>query len=240
MKKDDRLFEKLVAHVNRKEWWHVPPRDPVAYNKRGKFFASSFREAEFWGRPLDEPQKVVVRRPLVGDENTIERALFGRRVSREGIEVEERWDTALRGSPRRPKQDSICSPGNKTIPNCAAFLTPRKSPRGFSPYEHPPHVHHRSGLVRLHRGRGPFPLPCRHTFWLLHLSAVCSIHPRQAWKAQPVLRSKAARKRPRLRAPLPAQRQGLPSFRTAPVRSHRQGQCPLPSQTLDRIHRDAA
>jgi len=56
MKKGDHLFEKLVAHVNRKGWWHVPPRDPTAYGKRGKFFASSFREAEFWGRPLDEPQ----------------------------------------------------------------------------------------------------------------------------------------------------------------------------------------
>jgi len=36
---------------------------------------------------------VVVIRPLVGDEDTIERALFGQRVSHEGIDVEERWDT---------------------------------------------------------------------------------------------------------------------------------------------------
>lgn len=42
------FHEKLIAHVNRKDWWHVPPRDPSAYSKRGKFFASSFREAEFW------------------------------------------------------------------------------------------------------------------------------------------------------------------------------------------------
>src|SRR6266567_3420054 len=134
-----------------------------------------------------------------------------------------RVTTALRGSPRRPKQDSTCSPVSKTIPNFAAFSTPKKSPRGFSPYEHRTHVHHRSRLVRLHRGRGPFPLPRGNAFGLLHLPAVCSIHPRQAWKAQPVLRSKAARKRPRLRTPLPAQRQGLPSFRTELVRGHRQG-----------------
>src|SRR5437867_12903202 len=134
-----------------------------------------------------------------------------------------RVTTALRGSPRWPKPDSTCSPGSKTIPHCAAFSIPKKSRQGLSPYEHRTHVHHRSELVRLHRGRGPFPLPCRHTFRLLHVSAVCSIHPRQAWKAQPVPCPKAARKRSRLRAPLPPQRQGLPSLRPEPVRSHRQG-----------------
>src|SRR6266481_6818185 len=51
----------------------------------------------------------------------------------------------------KAKADSSCSLGNKTIPNCAAFLTRRKSPRGFLPYEYPPHVHHRSRRVRLHR-----------------------------------------------------------------------------------------
>lgn len=55
------FLAKLVLHVNRKKWWHVPPRNPRAYSQRGKFLASSFREAEFWGRPLDEPQKVVDR-----------------------------------------------------------------------------------------------------------------------------------------------------------------------------------
>src|ERR1700674_5320366 len=84
-------FEKLVAHINRKEWWHVRPRNPSAYSKRGKFLASSFREAEFWGRPLDEPQRVTVAHPLVGDEGVIERKLFGKRVSSETISVKERW-----------------------------------------------------------------------------------------------------------------------------------------------------
>ncbi len=91
MKKDDPSLEKLIAHINRRDWWHVPPRDPKAYRKRGKFLASSFKEAEFWGRPLDEPQKVAVSRPLVGDERAIEKSLFGRRVSRGNIEMEERW-----------------------------------------------------------------------------------------------------------------------------------------------------
>jgi hypothetical protein len=69
----------------------VPPRDFSAYSKRGKFLASSFGEAEFWGRPLDEPQKAAVERPLAGDEQTIEKVLFGRVVSGEGISMDRRW-----------------------------------------------------------------------------------------------------------------------------------------------------
>ena len=91
MDKRNVLVEKLAAHVNRKEWWHVPPRDPSAYDKRGKFFASSFREAEFWGRPLDEPQRVTIGKPLIGDEATIEEKLLGRRVSSDDIAMEDRW-----------------------------------------------------------------------------------------------------------------------------------------------------
>lgn len=83
--------EKLIAHVNRKAWWHVPPRDPTSYKKRGKFYVSSFREGEFWGRPLDEPQKVAIATPLLGDEATIEKILFGRRVSTDDISMEAHW-----------------------------------------------------------------------------------------------------------------------------------------------------
>ena len=85
------FYEKTIAHVNRKNWWHVVPRDTAAYRKRGKFLASSFREAEFWGRPLDEPQRVSIVRPLVGDERTIEKTLFRQRLSGEDISIEERW-----------------------------------------------------------------------------------------------------------------------------------------------------
>ncbi|HUI43784.1 MAG TPA: hypothetical protein VL523_17625 [Terriglobia bacterium] len=56
--------QKLIAHINRKAWWHVPPRDPSAYRKRGKFYASSFAEAEFWGRPLDRPERAATPNPL--------------------------------------------------------------------------------------------------------------------------------------------------------------------------------
>ncbi len=64
-----------MNHVNRKQWWHVPPVDPDAYRKRGRFLASSFAEAEFYGRPLDEPQKVSIANPLIGDEQAISKAL---------------------------------------------------------------------------------------------------------------------------------------------------------------------
>jgi hypothetical protein len=74
------MSEKLIAHVNRKGWWHVPPADPKAYQERGKFYASTFREAEFWGRPLDEPSRVTIASPLIGDEDRIERVLFGRLI----------------------------------------------------------------------------------------------------------------------------------------------------------------
>ena len=68
-------LEKLIKHVNRKDWWHVPPADPGAYSKRGKFLASTYVEAEFYGRPLNEPQKVSIAKPVVEDEKTIAKAL---------------------------------------------------------------------------------------------------------------------------------------------------------------------
>lgn len=81
-------IQKLVRSVNRKKWWHVPPQDPRAYSKRGKFFSSSFSEAEFYGRPSDVPERVKIERPLVGDERTIARVL-GIPTQHEGMSLEE-------------------------------------------------------------------------------------------------------------------------------------------------------
>jgi len=105
----DTFAARLVEHLNRKKWWHVPPRDPTAYSKRGKFFASSFREAEFWGRPLDEPESVAVARPLIGDEQAIEKNLFGRRESRDGFSMRQRWalDAKMRRVALSKGYDSI-------------------------------------------------------------------------------------------------------------------------------------
>jgi len=103
------LYERIVAHVNRKSWWHVPPVDPNAYRKRGKFLASSFGEAEFWGRPLDDPQRVTVAMPIVGDEETIERGLFGKTVSTEDISVPQRFrlDAEMKKAALAKGYDSI-------------------------------------------------------------------------------------------------------------------------------------
>jgi len=75
------FVQKLVSHINGKNWWHVPPLDATAYRRRGKFLASSFGEAEFYGRPLDEPQRVTIANPLIGDEQTICLSLFGKVIS---------------------------------------------------------------------------------------------------------------------------------------------------------------
>lgn len=93
------FIEKATKHVNRKRWWHVPPGQSDAYRKRGKFFASTFAEAEYWGRPLDEPQKVSIANPLIGDESTIS-SVLGVRSQHEGMNTRQiaahdaRWRNA--------------------------------------------------------------------------------------------------------------------------------------------------
>lgn len=73
--------QELVSHLKKKNWWHVPPLAPTACRKRGKFLASSFVEAKFYGRPFDEPQRVKIANPLIGDDETICRSLFGKIIS---------------------------------------------------------------------------------------------------------------------------------------------------------------
>lgn len=89
MKPMQKVFlNRLIAHVNRKNWWHVPPVDPDAYKKRGKFFSVSFAAAEFWGRPLDEPERVAISKPLVGDEKKIAKIL-GIPPQRDGMSLKQ-------------------------------------------------------------------------------------------------------------------------------------------------------
>lgn len=123
-------YSKLIAHVNRKDWWHVPPANPDAYGERGQFLASSFREAEFWGRPLDEPVKVRIAQPLVGDEDTIERELFGRRVSSQDMPVEQRWalDAKMKQTAVARGYDSIVLMTEKAF---SKFRTVGKLPRSL-------------------------------------------------------------------------------------------------------------
>src|ERR1700688_1750703 len=36
------VINRIVAHVNRKAWWHVPSQDPMAYSKRGQILRIEF------------------------------------------------------------------------------------------------------------------------------------------------------------------------------------------------------
>ena len=124
----------LIAHIARKSWWHVTPRDADAYQKRGKFYASTFTEAEFYGRPGD-PERVRVRRPLVGDEEAIEATLFGRYISSElaceGEEsIEERFalDARMKTAAVKRGYDAIVLMSPKGY---ACYLAEGKFPRAI-------------------------------------------------------------------------------------------------------------
>jgi hypothetical protein len=81
--------DKLIQHVNKNDWYHVPPAEgESAYSKRGQFFASNYKDAEFYGRPLDEPQNPQIKKPLVGDETAIAKEL-GIPPQKEGMSREE-------------------------------------------------------------------------------------------------------------------------------------------------------
>ena len=93
---------KLIAQVNKKDWWHVPPAEGnAAYQKRGQFFSPDYKTAEFYGRPLDDAQKVQIQKPLVGDEQTIAKEL-GIPPQKEGMTREqiaahdEKWAKAAK------------------------------------------------------------------------------------------------------------------------------------------------
>ncbi len=102
-------MQELIKHINRKHWWHVTPVDPLAYQKRGKFFASTYSEAEFYGRPNDEPEKVFISAPLVGDANTVERRLLGKVEGFDGMAAERRLalDAKMRKIALQKGYDSI-------------------------------------------------------------------------------------------------------------------------------------
>jgi hypothetical protein len=83
--------------------------DPRAYGKRGKFLASSFREAESYGQPHDIPERVAIAAPVVGDDHYIETTLIGRVESAPNMSVPRRLalDAKLRRAALRKGFDSI-------------------------------------------------------------------------------------------------------------------------------------
>lgn len=122
-------LEQIVLHVNRKKWWHVPPQDPAAHKKRGKFLASTFSEAEFYGRPLGVPERVVIARPLVGDERTIARVL-GIPSQHEGMSLQEiaEHDASWRNAALAKGFDSIVLMSPRAF---AKFKTDGEPPRSL-------------------------------------------------------------------------------------------------------------
>jgi hypothetical protein len=67
----------LIQKINQSKWWHVVPRALNAYSKRGKFLASTYLQAEFYGRPNLEPERVKIENPVFGfSENEILIKLF--------------------------------------------------------------------------------------------------------------------------------------------------------------------
>lgn len=83
----------LAEQINKRNWWHSPPIDKRAYKKRGMFLASSFREAEFYGRPEEQARKVIIKNPLIGTEAEIIKQLFGEDSCQAKKLAElEKWD----------------------------------------------------------------------------------------------------------------------------------------------------
>ena len=75
-----KIKEVLIDKLNGSFWWHVPPVDPNAYKKRGKFLSSTYTQAENYGRPNIDPEKVSISRPVYGfTEKEILRQLFANR-----------------------------------------------------------------------------------------------------------------------------------------------------------------
>lgn len=81
---------KLIVHINSHKWWRTALPDEKTVEARGVFYASSFRDAEFYGRPIDTPFSVNVKNPLLGDETHIMQTL-GLPLPSQDISISERF-----------------------------------------------------------------------------------------------------------------------------------------------------
>lgn len=71
------LKKTLIDKINKSDWWHVPPTNKNAYQKKGKFLASTYLQAEFYGRPNVQPENVEISNPVFGfSESEILHQLF--------------------------------------------------------------------------------------------------------------------------------------------------------------------
>lgn len=60
------MKDLIVKKINASSWWHVAPQDKNSYKKRGKFLASTYKQAEFYGKPSINPEKVEINNPIYG------------------------------------------------------------------------------------------------------------------------------------------------------------------------------
>ena len=118
----------FADQLNKRKWWHSPPADKAAYKKRGIFLASSYKECELYGRPLNEPIRVRVFNPLVGTEENIISLLFGNTsrqiadyvsmlngTAREPLKVRFKLDNDLFKTAKSRNYDSIAIISEKGI-----------------------------------------------------------------------------------------------------------------------------
>jgi hypothetical protein len=81
---------KLISYINSHSWWRTALPDEKAVKARGIFYASSFKDAEFYGRPIDTPFRVNVTNPLFSDEPRIMEFL-GLSLPSPNISIKERF-----------------------------------------------------------------------------------------------------------------------------------------------------
>ena len=109
------FHDRLIQKINNRDWWHVPPVEgEAAYAKRGKFLAPTYRDAEFYGRPLNDAQKVNITNPIVGPEKEIAKKL-GLDPQREGMSQKElnAHDRAWALAAKKAGYDAIVTVGEK-------------------------------------------------------------------------------------------------------------------------------
>ena len=128
----------LINKINQSLWWHVTPKDPKAYKKRGKFFASTYTQAEFYGRPNDFPEKVEIKNPVYGtSERKILKILFPTeyRSLMSGVEYDDKeWydrriklDSKMYQKAKKLGYDAIVLLGN----NGEQYLKKNKKPHSI-------------------------------------------------------------------------------------------------------------
>lgn len=93
---DLEIKQVLITKINKSKWWHVPPQDSDAYQKRGKFLASTYHQAEFYGRPNIESEKAYIQNPVFGfSEVEILKIIFSKEEIKAILQLKEKIKNAV-------------------------------------------------------------------------------------------------------------------------------------------------